>query len=130
MPPAEHCRVELKVPNDSRALGAVRGALQHTARHLGLPAREEEELIASSNQLLRSAFTALSNEQEVFVFIQEHPDRIEIEMVRPGGGTVEWDAAQKLPGIDQAEQETSASRTRLKLVKFLPSAAKKPHSSD
>lgn len=122
MTATEHCRVELRIPNDPRALGAVRGALQHTARHLGLPSNEEEELIASLDRLLRSALASLSESQEILVHLQEHPDRIEIEIVRPGGGPTEWDGLRQLPGVDQLESNTVGGETRLKLVKRLPGA--------
>jgi anti-sigma regulatory factor (Ser/Thr protein kinase) len=126
MTPTEHCRVELKIPNDPRALGAVRGALQHTARHLGLPSSEEEELIAATDRLLRSAFASLSQSQEILVHMQEHPDRIEIEIVRPANGPNEWDNLRQLPGVDQVESKTAGGETHLKLVKRLPGTGNTP----
>lgn len=119
MTAVEHCHIELKVPKDARAPGALRGALQHTARHLGLPAGEEEKLIAAADLLLRAAFPSLLEEQFVLVRIEQYPDRIEIELVRPGGSPAEWGAARSLPGIDRAETEAGAGETHLKLVKFL-----------
>ena len=127
MNPTEYSRVELKVPNDSRALGAVRGAIQHTARHLGLSSEEEELLIAAAERLLRSALESLDPEGQLFVGIQEHTDRIEIELRQPGGNQGEWASLRKLAGIDEVEQETSAGATRLKLVKFLPGSVKTHH---
>lgn len=127
MTPTEYCRTELKVPSDPRALGAVRGALQHTARHLGLASDQEDLLIAATDQLLRSALGSLGPEECFFVGIQEHADRIEIELRRPGGNAGEWAALRKLAGIDEVEQETEAGSTRLKLVKFLPGKPKPQH---
>lgn len=126
MTPTEHCSVELRIPNDPRALGAVRGALQHTARHLGLPSTEEEKLIASLDRLLRSAFASPSQVQEILVHIQEHPDRIEIELVRPANGSNEWDGLGQLPGVDQMESNVAGGQTRLKLLKRLPGAGEHP----
>ncbi len=119
MTAAEHCRVELKVPKDDRAPGALRGALQHSARHLGFPAGGEEKFIAAADRLLRAAFSSLPEEQVIVVRIEEYPDRIEVEMTRPGGTTPEWDAARSLPGIDRADEDASRGQTHLKLVKFL-----------
>jgi hypothetical protein len=127
MTPTEYSRTELKVPNDCRAFGAVRGALEHTARHLGLSSEEEALLIAAADRLLSSAFASLDPEAQLFVGIQEHTDRIEIELRRPGGSAGEWAKFRKLAGIDEVEQETSADDTRLKLVKFLPGGVKTPH---
>jgi hypothetical protein len=126
MTPTEHCRVELKLPNDPRALGAVHGALQHTARHLGLPSAEEEQLIAGIDVLLCSALASLPDEQELVLLIHEHPNRIEIEMVRPGAGPAEWDSTRQLPGIDRIERESNADSTRLRLVKLLPGGKTTP----
>lgn len=127
MTPTEYTRVELRVPNDSRALGAVRGALQHTARHLGLSSEDEDLLIAAADRLLRSALVSLGPEAQVFVGIQEHVDRIEIELKQPGGNPGEWAMLRKLVGFDAVEQETSAGGTRLKLLKFLPGGVRTPH---
>jgi hypothetical protein len=127
MTPTEYTRTELKLPNDPRALGAVRGALQHTARHLGLPADEEDLLIEATIQLLRSALESLDPEEDIFVGIQEHSDRIEVELRQPRGSPGEWAALRNLAGIDEVEQRTTAGGTRLKLVKFLPSEAKARH---
>lgn len=118
MTPTEHCRVELKVPNDPRAFGAVRGALQHTARHLGFPPAEEEQLIALSGRLLHSAFDSLPVGQSISVLIQEFPNRVEVELLRPAAGS--WFTGKTLPGIDRIEEETADGHTRLRLVKFLP----------
>ncbi|HVB34395.1 MAG TPA: hypothetical protein VNJ52_08515 [Patescibacteria group bacterium] len=123
MTPTEYCRTELKIPGDSRALGAVRGAIQHTARHLGLSSDQEDLLIAVTDQLLRSALDSLGPEEALFVGIQEHADHIEIELKRPGENAGEWAALRKLAGIDEVERETGADGTRLKLVKFLPGKA-------
>ena len=121
MTPTEHCRVELKIPNDPRAIGAVRGALQHTTRHLGFSPNEEEELIALSDRLLRAAFDSLSPDETISVLIREHPNRLEIELVRPAAGAEKWVPAKTLPGIDHFEEETTNGNTRLRLIKFLPS---------
>lgn len=126
MPPTEHCRVELKLPNDPRALGAVRGALQHTARHLGFAPNEEEQLLALSDQLLRPSLDSLPPGETISVLIQEHPNRVEIELVRPARNVRKWVPSNTLPGIDQIEEETAAGQTRLKLVKLLPT----PHPED
>ena len=122
MTPTEHCRVELKIPNDSRALGAVHGALQHTARHLGLPSGEEEKLITVVKRLLSSALTSISENKELVVLIQERPNRIEIVLAGPGNGPEDWNLKRPLPGIDQVEREVGSGRTYLKLVKLLPGA--------
>lgn len=127
MTPAEYSRIELRVPNDYRALGAVHGALQHTARHLGLSSDDEILLIAAADNLLRSALSALGPEAAIFVGIQERRDRIEIELKHPGGTLGEWAGVDKLAGIDEVEQEASADATRMRLVKFLPGSAKTPH---
>lgn len=124
MTPTEYNRVELRLPNDSRSLGAVRGALQHAARHLGLPPDQEGLLVAATEQLLRSALESLKPEANLFVAVQEHPDRIEVELERPGGKSDAW-TTRKFPGIDAVEQETRAEATRLKLVKFLAGGMKK-----
>ncbi len=124
MTPTEYCRTELKVPNDSRALGAIRGALEHTARHLGLAAAEEEILISSMEELLRSTLALQIPEAHLLVGIQERADRIEIELRWLGGNAVAWPTTGKLAGIDTVEQEPAAGATRLKLVKFLQSGAK------
>ncbi|HEV2387341.1 MAG TPA: hypothetical protein VGS20_08805 [Candidatus Acidoferrales bacterium] len=123
---AEHCRIEIKMPNDPRAIGAVRGALEHTARHLGLSTPEEEALADAAEHLLSAALAALAAEAEITVTIQEHPNRIEIELVRPGGSAGEWAELRKLRGIDRLEEENDAGHTRLKLVKFLPGGAGPP----
>ncbi|MDE3138007.1 MAG: hypothetical protein KGL59_15605 [Acidobacteriota bacterium] len=120
MTPTEHCRVELKIPNDPRAIGAVIGALQHTSRHLGFPPNEEEELIAFSDRLLRAGFDSLPANATISVLIQEHPNRIEIELVRPAAAG-KWVSVKPIPGIDQVEEETTNGNTRLRLIKFLPS---------
>jgi hypothetical protein len=120
MTPTEHCRVELKIPNDPRAIGAVIGALQHTARHLGFPPNEEEELIALSGRLLRAGFDSLSSDATISVLIQEHANRIEIEFVRPAAAE-KWVPVTPLPGIDQIEEEITNGNTHLRLIKFLPS---------
>jgi hypothetical protein len=125
MTPTEHCRVELKIPNDPRAIGAVIGALQHTLRHLGFPPNEEEELIALSDRLLRAGFDSLSASATIAVLIQEHPNRIEIELVRPAAPE-KWVPVKPLPGIDQVEEETTNGHTRLRLIKFLPSPPEIP----
>lgn len=130
MTPTEHCRVELKIPKDSRALGAVRGALQHTARHLGLSSNDEERLVSVTKRLLRSAITSISEKQELIVLIQEHPNRVEIVLDCPGNGPDDWNSLQKLPGIDQLERDASGRRTYLKLVKLLPSAMGSPSSAN
>jgi hypothetical protein len=122
MTPTEHCRIELKIPNDPRALGAVRGALQHTTRHLGFAPSEEEQLIALSDRLLGAAFASLPAGESISVLIQEHPNRVEIEMVRPAANAEKWVPAKTLPGIDHVEEEANNDHTRLKLVKFLPGA--------
>ncbi|HVB98295.1 MAG TPA: hypothetical protein VNJ12_03040 [Candidatus Dormibacteraeota bacterium] len=127
MTPTEYCRTELNVPNDSRAVGAVRGALQHTARHLGLPSSEEDLLISSTEELLCSALDSLGPETGLFVVIQERADRIEIELRRPGGKAAAWPETKKLAGIDVVAQETGARDTSLKLVKFLQGGAKPAH---
>ncbi len=119
MTPTEHCRVELRIPNDPRAIGAVIGALQHTTRHLGFPPNEEEALIALSDRLLRAGFDSLPASATISVLIQEHPNRLEIELVRPAAG--KWVPVKPLPGIDQIEEETTNGNTRLRLIKFLPS---------
>jgi hypothetical protein len=124
MTPTEHCRVELKIPNDPRAIGAVRGALQHTARHLGFPPNDEEELIALSDRLLRAGFDSLSASATISILIQEFPDRIEIELVRPAAG--KWVPVKPLAGIDHIEEETTNGKTRLRLIKFLPSPPQVP----
>lgn len=128
MTPTEHCRVELKVPNDPRALGAVRGALQHTARHLGFSPHEEEELIALTDRLIRGAFASISADQSISILIQEHPDRVELEFVRPARGTEKWIATKTLPGIDEMKEETSNGLTHLKLVKFHSATPQTPPS--
>ena len=127
MTPTEYCRTELKVPNDPRALGAVRGAIEHTARHLGLSSAEEDLLISSTDQLLRSALASLGPEADIFVGIQERVDRIEIELRRPGGNSGAWPKGGKLAGIDALEHETRSGTTRLKLVKFIAGGAKTAH---
>lgn len=124
MAPTEYSRIELKLPKDFRALGAVRGALQHTARHLGFPPDEEDQLLVAAEQLLHFAMESLDPDAVLHVGIQEHSDRIEIELRRPGGKQGEWAAVRKLAGIDELDQETSAGGTRLKLVKFLPGKVK------
>jgi len=122
MTPTEHCRVALKIPNDPRALGAVRGALEHTARHLGLPSRQEEDLIALTDRLLRAAFDLLMPGQTISILIQEHPDRIEIELERPARAGEQWPANRTFPGVDAFEEQTAEGRNHLKLVKLLPRA--------
>jgi hypothetical protein len=130
MTPTEHCRVELKIPNDLRALGAVHGALQHTARHLGLPSNEEEQIIAVIDRLLRSTYSAPSKPQELAVMIQEFPDRFEIEIACSGAAPALWESTRQLPGIDKVEQEADGGQSRLKLVKRLSSGAKTPSPAD
>jgi hypothetical protein len=122
MTPTEHCQTELHVPNDARAVGAVRGAIEHTSRHLGLPPEQEAALIATIEELLGEALGTLAGEEAVAVRISEHPNRIEIDLERPGAGHGEWAAARKLAGIDRVEEETGAVATRLRLVKLLPGA--------
>jgi hypothetical protein len=120
MTPSEHCRIELKIPNDPRAIGAVIGALQHTTRHLGFPPNEEEELIALSDRLLRAGFDSLPPSATISVLIQEHPNRVEIEFVRPAAGAGKWVPVKPVPGVDQVEEETTNGNIRLRLIKFLP----------
>jgi hypothetical protein len=127
-PPSEHCTVELKIPNDPRALGALRGALEHTTRHLGVPQSEGEQLVASIEGIVRGGMAAIGPEQQILVRIQEHPSRIEIEILRPGGNGTEWARLKDLPGIDRVEQEISAGETRIKLVKHLPAENIAPHA--
>jgi hypothetical protein len=129
-PPAEHCDVEIRIPNDLRALGAARGALEHTARHLGLPQDEGEQLADSLDHILRSGLAAMAPDEDLLVRIQEHPGHISIEIVRPGGSGAEWAALRNLPGIDQIEEETSAAGTRLKLHKRVPGPGHSPQSAD
>lgn len=122
MTPTEHCQTELHVPNDARALGAVRGAIEHTSRHLGLPPEQEAALITSVEELVGEALGTLAADETVTVRISEHPNRIEIDLARPGAGHGEWAAARHLAGIDRVEQETGPVATRMKLVKLLPGA--------
>lgn len=127
MAAAEYSRTEVKVPNDARALGAVRGALQHTARHLGLSAKEEDQLIAAADGLLSSALKSIGAEDAMYVGIQEHADRIEVELRGSASAPGTWAAASKLAGIDEVEQETSADGTRIMLVKYLPGTGNPSH---
>ncbi len=103
-------------------MGAVRGAIEHTSRHLGLPPEEEAALVATTEGLLKEALATLAADETVTVRIGEHPNRIEIDLERPGAGHGEWASARKLAGIDRVEEQTGAVETRLKLVKFLPGA--------
>lgn len=119
-PPSEHCRIEIKLPNDVRALGAVRGALEHTARHLGFPQDEEALLAASVESVLEAGMASLTEAQEILVNIHEHPGRLEIEVIRPAGRDAAWVALRNVPGVDRVEQETSAGQTRVKLLKRTP----------
>lgn len=130
MTPTEHCRVELKIPNDLRALGAIHGALQHTARHLGLPSNEEEQIIAVIDRLLRSAFSSPSEPQELAVMIQEYPDRFEVEIACSGTEPALWESTRQLPGIDKVEQTVDGGQSRLKLVKLISGGAKMPPPTD
>lgn len=130
MTPTEYSRTELKVPNDSRAIGAVRGALEHAARHLGFSAAEEGLLIAAADQLLRRALESMTPNADLFVGIQEWADRIEVEMIQPGGNAQDWAQGGSLTGIDEVEQKTGAGKAHLKLVKFLPGGSHPPQSQN
>lgn len=120
---SEYCRTEIKLPNDRRAFGAVFGAIEHTARHLSLSSTDEQQLTAAAETLLTTALATLAPEAQITVTIQEHPNRIELELIRPGAIAGEWATLRKLAGIDRFEEENDAGRTRLKLVKILPPGA-------
>lgn len=129
-PPSEHCRIEISIPNDPRAIGAVRGALEHTARHLGFSSEDEAQLASSLEKVLLAGMAALPEDAQVHVHIQEHPGRIEIEIIRPAGRDPAWVALRTVPGVDRVEQETSAGQTRVKLLKRAPGETHSPHAGE
>jgi hypothetical protein len=120
---SEYCRTEIKLPNDRRALGAVFGAIEHTAHHLSLSPADAQQLAAAAETLLTTVMAALAPEAELTFTIQEHPNRIELELIHAGAIAGEWAILRKLAGIDRFEEETDAGHTRLKLVKILPPGA-------
>ena len=121
--PTEYCRTEIKICGDSRALSAVCAAVEYCAAHLPFSPDEIQELTAATESLLTLALPSLAADEKLAVSIEQHPNRLEIELVGPGAATGEWASLRKLEGIDQMDRESGAGFTRLKIVKFVPGAA-------
>lgn len=122
----EFCHIELELPPDMRALGALRGALEHTTAHLGFAPEDALRLSDDVTRICASAFEKLPEDQTLTVLIYEHPDRLEIEIRGPQSSCPNA-TPQKL-GFDLFEKQVAGGQWRWRLVKSYGAAhRRRPH---
>jgi hypothetical protein len=119
-PAQDFCRIELALPSDLRALGVLRGALEHTAKHLGFPELDRQQLIENLDRVCRAALGFLPENAELVVLIQEHPDRLEVELEGPDPS--EPKIVRDAIFADVVETDHRSGHWHWKLVKFLGDA--------
>lgn len=117
VPEQEFCHIELALPSDLRALGVLRGALEHTTDHLGFAQRDREQFVENLDRICRTALGFLPEDAELVVHIQEHPDRLEVELEGPDPS--EPKIVREAIAADVVQTDHTSGHWHWKLVKFL-----------
>jgi anti-sigma regulatory factor (Ser/Thr protein kinase) len=87
-PAPEHARVEMKLPDDSRALPALEAAIEFLARRVGIPGDRQKSFALAAAEACRAAF-ARAGDGALRVTIEEFEDRVEVCLEQRGAGLAE-----------------------------------------
>jgi len=128
----------MRLPADSRLVGAVTGAVEHFAQGAGLDEPVQKQLMSAAEQACLDTFQrAESSSAPVDVTVDEFPDRLEIGISYSGdsapaigldsfvtarGGANLAPGASLLELVDRVRYDSEGAVSRLRLIKYLSSA--------
>jgi anti-sigma regulatory factor (Ser/Thr protein kinase) len=121
-------RIELKLPNDPRALSAVAGAVEHMAQRAGFLTPQQKELAVATEAACQAVFRRLHEpEATLMVIVEEYADRVEVTLEHTGDApSADGNCRDLLARMDRVDYRTANGLSRWTLIKYAPARTAQP----